>query len=550
MLGSGIYIDDGLTLRGVNQYDGIWNLGLIEELIHHFPPDQPGFAGVPLKGYHFFFHIVVVITYLVTRIPITFLYFQIFPLIISFLWGLGVFKVVDELVKNKLAAIISVYFSFFCGSFAFILNLIGQKQASIDSGFGIAQPYSSALPNPAYASSVVIVVWSIFVFIKYLSSRKLKWAVWLIILSGIAVGFKAYAGMILMGGLAIASLIRIVFERKLDILVIFLCASVVAYLVFYPFNGDYGFLVYAPFLHIIKMIEGPFSFTRWDELFHIQRNIHNYFGMAKLFLLVFTIFLFGNIGARIIGIYGFIIAMKRQSFVLMSYLLTLLLVSLLIPVFFIQPTGGAFNIYQMHWYFLLLVSIFVGPGIIFLFKRKTSKKLIYVTIVSIFILSLPSSVNTFFSVTGKQTAVISREKLELLEVLSKHKSYNDTVLELPAIPSFQEKDLESWFWGNSNVIITALGKKRLYVANEAVPYPYDQRFQRYEVYYAFGRVTNTCSQESEIDCSKSLNDFIDLVTRENISIIYVANPNIMPKHPRLQLLTQNNVGKIYDVLPL
>ena len=125
MLSSGWITQEGLILRGVNRTDGIWNIGLIQELKYHFPPEHPGFAGLQLKGYHFLFHILVAVVSIATFIPVMFLYFQVFPLIISFLWGFGVFKTVVFLTKNTRAAYISTIMSFFGGSLAFILHFIG-----------------------------------------------------------------------------------------------------------------------------------------------------------------------------------------------------------------------------------------------------------------------------------------------------------------------------------------------------------------------------------------------------------------------------------------
>src|SRR3989344_4856580 len=54
MLTSGVY-GDSIKYRG----DDLWHLALINELKNNFPPDNPGFAGVPLRGYHFFYNFLL-----------------------------------------------------------------------------------------------------------------------------------------------------------------------------------------------------------------------------------------------------------------------------------------------------------------------------------------------------------------------------------------------------------------------------------------------------------------------------------------------------------
>ena len=552
MLTSGWTSSEGLMLRGVNATDGIWNLGLIQELKYHFPPDHPGFAGIPLKGYHFLFHLLVAIVSIVTFIPAVFLYFQVFPLLISFFWGLGVFKTVVLLTKNETAAYISTFVSFFGGSLAFIYHFIGQSQLSSDSGLGIAQPYGSSLQNPAYASSVVLVVWSLYGIIQYVEKKKIRWLVVAVLFSGVSIGFKAYAGMILMGGLLIAAIIRLLFEKKIDLFIAFFIALTISFGVFYPFNADYGFLVYAPFLHIIRMIEGPLKFTSWDELFHIQSDIGNYLGMTKLFSLVFIIFTLGNLGTRIFGVIGFFSTVKSLLVSTKFYILASIGTSFIIPFFFIQPAGGAFNITQMHWYFLFFAAIFTGPGLVVILKRIKNRVVKYTVMLIFMIGTFISSYPIFFSYIDSPQISISSEKLEIASALADYGSYDDTVVQIPSVYSFEKKDIESWFWNESSVIMAALGRKRSYITNEVVPYPYEERHDRYKVFWLFDEAMQACDdiEYSRDSCEIIFDKFVNYLQTEQIALLYVPRQFTMPEHSKLNLLIQNNTATVYEVLPL
>lgn len=550
MIGSGINSQGGLIFRGVNAKDGIWNLALIAELTHHFPPEHPGFAGLPLRGYHFLYHLAIAVFSKLTFLPILFLYFQLFPLLVSFLWGWGVYKTIVLLEKDKRSAYISMLVTFFGGSFAFILPLIGHKELSIDSALGIAQPYGSSLPNPAFASSIAVLIWSFYSLIQLVKTGKMRWGILLAFLCGVSIGFKVYAGMILLGALFISAAARIFFNRKYDLLLCFLGALVLSLIIFLPFNAQYGFLTYAPFWPLFRLVEGPLNFTNWDELWHIYNESGNTVGIIKLSLVTAAIFIVGNLGTRLLCIVSFF--QKRALWREPSsiFFISMLAISTVIPFMFLQPSGGGFNIIQMFWYALFLMGLYTGPGIVAVgrYIRVPALKIAFYFLV--IALTAPSSITVLHGIIRSKT-IIPPEKLELYSFLSSYKSYDDTVLEIPSLPEFTKDSLEHWFWNNSSVIIAALGNKRLYLANEVVSFPYDERFDRYKLIVKFSAVKRECaSSEEDSACPEALASFIDSARAENIRILYLPDGINLPVIPGVQVLNQHKTGGLYEVLPL
>ncbi len=43
----------------IYRHDDLWHLSLINELKVNFPPDNPSVAGIPLRGYHFFYNLIL-----------------------------------------------------------------------------------------------------------------------------------------------------------------------------------------------------------------------------------------------------------------------------------------------------------------------------------------------------------------------------------------------------------------------------------------------------------------------------------------------------------
>src|SRR3989338_3947972 len=76
MLTAGVY-GDSIKYRG----DHLWHLALINELKNNFPPDNLGFAGVPLRGYHFFYNFLLAKISNIFFISPVSLYFLFFPLL-------------------------------------------------------------------------------------------------------------------------------------------------------------------------------------------------------------------------------------------------------------------------------------------------------------------------------------------------------------------------------------------------------------------------------------------------------------------------------------
>lgn len=537
MLRSGIMTNEGLRLVGVNGTDGIWNLALIEELKNHFPPEHPGFAGMPLRGYHFLYHLLLAVISKITFISPVNLYFHIFPLIISFIWGYGVYSVVYSWFKNKMAAIWSVFLSFFGGSFAYFLPIIWKQNLNIDSAFGICQPNGCSIVNPAFASSIALLVWSIFFLNKFLKTSKRKWAILLILTSGLSIGFKVYAGMILMGALLISALWRLIYYKRLDMFFIFFGALILSLLVFLPFNANYGFLVYQPLWPPHRVMQGPLNFTRWDELWEQYEYYQNLYGILKLEVWANTVFFFGNIGTRIIALALILKASKKKLIKVEAiYFLSMLAISYLVPMFFIQPSGGVFNMIQFYWYFLFMLSIVAGPAVIVISEKIKHKALLVIFYAGFILLTLPSAFSVSRDTLLTKGGFIDVKTMDSFKFLKSYKDYDKTVLEIP------KNDLYSV------PVIAAFGGKRMYIANEIAMFHYEDKERRLQVIDDFMRPQNLCENDKwDTDaCKGALLYSNELLIQEKISLIY-TNKNLywLDNWDKVKLIYKNSKEKIY-----
>jgi len=552
MLRSGWYLENGYRLIGVNASDGIWNLALISELMNSFPPEHPGFAGELLKGYHFFYHILLAGIAKVTSIPVPNLYFHIFPLIISYLWGYGVYRIVVKLYKNKKAGLWSAFFSLFGGSFAFLLPLIWKQDLSINSGFGICQPLGCSLVNPAFASSIVLMIWSYYFLIEYLQTNKRKWAIWLIVATGISVGFKVYAGMILMGALAVAAVFRACSQRKFDLLIIFGLALLMAMAVFFPFNANYGFLLFQPLWPPHITMQGPLGFTRWRVLWELAEYNHNLWGIIKLEIWANGVFFLGNMGTRLLVIFALGKFIKRGVLKIDAvFYLTMLGISYLIPMFFLQPAGGVFNMVQMYWYFLFLVSILVGPGIVSLMSRINSETYKLAIYLAIIVLTLPSTATDLQILLTDKGRIIDNNQLEVLEFLRGYGDYDKTVLQLPELQQkYTKEELYGWFTSRSSTIIPALGGKRVYAVNEGVTFPDLDINKRLALIMRLLLPEKVCNKTNwdKLVCQDALDDAYNMLQSEDIRFIYSKEDRLwLDNWDKINIVYKGEGGSIYGI---
>ncbi len=207
MLTSG-YAGDSLRLVGVNNYDGLWYLALINELKFNFPPQQPRIFRKCLRDNHFFLFFLMAKIGSIFNLSNINLMFKLFPILVSLLWAFGVYTLMLAWSKSKLTALFAVFFNYVWRKCCIYLLLYGYKNISLDSGYGVLQPATS-LVNPTFAISIVFFIAFLLSIFKYYKSKSLGWLFPLALIAGLTPIFKVYGGIIIMGGFVLFSLFEI-----------------------------------------------------------------------------------------------------------------------------------------------------------------------------------------------------------------------------------------------------------------------------------------------------------------------------------------------------
>ncbi len=406
---NGLLYDFGFGFWGPTGHDGVWHLSIIESLKKGLPPENSIFAGEILKNYHYFYDLLLATTSNITNISAVDLYFRFFPLLISLSVGAVAYILAKEWFGSKKAALTSIFFIYFGGSFGWVVSFLRDRSLGGETLFWSQQGISTLI-NPPFAISLLIFLSGLILFQKITSQKQYNWFSILpfIILWGSLIEFKAYAGVLILAALAVVTLYELI-KKNWGILKLSLPVVALSLLVFLPNNSESAsLLVFSPLWLIHSMIDFP-DRLNWARLALTRTagfETGNWFKILGAEGLALTIFLLGNLGARFLGFLSFKNFLPLNSFNLFIICFTYL--SLVIPLLFIQ-TGANFNTIQFFYYFLLIFNFLAASAL-----AKFNKVIILI----IFILTIPTTWDTLRNyLPARPPAMVSSYEIEALNFL-------------------------------------------------------------------------------------------------------------------------------------
>lgn len=548
---------NGLVVHGAWASDGLWHVALVNELAHTFPPEHPGLAGIRLTGYHFFYDLILSEFNRLWGLSSIHLVFHLFPPLVALMWVVGVYQVAEEWFRNRIASLLSVILSIFGGSFAFIVPVIFRRPVSLDDGLGITQPIS-ALVNPQFAISMVLVLYCLYFFTMYVKSRKPVWLVLLVLATGISVGMKVYAGMILLGALLAVGVIDVIVSRRIHVVLSGGLAAAIAWLIFKPFNSSYGFLLYQPFWPPHRVMQSTLDFTKWEITRQTYEQLGDVIGLTVLEIKALFIFIFGNLGTRVLGVPFLFLAAWRTKDIHMrlafTYFFLMIGVGSITPMFFIQPTGGPFNMIQMYWYVMVLLAFPTAYVLAKILRWLAHKNLVASIIFGLlfFAITLPTAWEKTYGYFFSPPLYIPADYVAVFQALAKEGTYSDIALELPNTTSTQSAELNSWFSWISDPYFPALSNKRAYIQDETVTFAYEDKGRRLSNLALVLAAGGVCDAPREQNlCQKALSRARDVLDREHIR--YIMTPSVKPwvrDIPGVKQFYTNANYELYEVLPL
>lgn len=533
----------------IYRYDDLWNLSLINELRAHFPPDNPGIASVPLKGYHFFYNLLLAKIGNAFSISSLSLHSHFFPLLISFLWGLGVYVLMHRWSKKISVSLWAVFLTMFGGSFAYILRFQGHPGFNLNSSLGIEQPLG-IIDSPSFSLSIVIVLLVLFSLHRYLETKQNKWLFPLVLCLGLVTMFKVYAGIILFGGFSFFTLTELI-KKRFTILIACFFIAILFFLTYWVFSSS-GYLIFDPLWAPHRILQ-TFPWYGFDEKIYTYSRLHVIRGLIETELTGLGVFIFGNLGTRLLGILLLLLFITKKIKISLFTLIVLAmtLISFFIPLLFIQ-SGKVFEIIQTAWYFLFLTSLFAAFGFARFFELKINKILKILIFTLIIIATLPSAYDEYVGdyqllAYYPHPKNLSDPYFQTINFLSKQGNYDSTVLEMPSKDTyFDLKAVTFWYRYHSTPAIVALANRRTFLNYQLSEFPGVNTKPRLELLVDLVTLANTPTAKPEYT---ELNKKVENGLKQN-DIKYLYSPwDAVPFNSTkgFNKIYQNGTYTVYEV---
>lgn len=467
------FLDNGnLVFFSSHGHDGSWHIALMEEIKKGFPLQNPIFAGEKLVNYHFFSDISPALFNLYFKIPPLDLYFRFFPFLFSLLLGSLSFYLGKRIGGNLTSGIWASFFTYFSGSFGYIATFIKDRRIGGESFFWASQIQSSS-GNPPLIQSLVILLALLLLLKIFYEKQKFHLPLFLIsaLLLGSLIEFKSYAGIVALSGLATVGIWQLLRDRKIKIFGLFIFGSLISFLLFFPNSKGVGsFLIFEPwwFVRTLIVAKDRLDLVDWELKRQTYLSEQNYLRVLQIELTAFFIFLFGNLGTKFLGFWHFFRLLKVSNNYFNLTLITICLISLTLPLLFLQK-GVAPNTIQFLQYFLLIFGIFAGVVMAQLLKFFRSYWIKVIFLIISIALTIPTQIGLIKSFYSRPPlAQIEKEELIALKFLSENSTLDSVII----TPPFN-KDLKVnlpilpiWAWSDTSYVSSFSGRRTFLSDNE------------------------------------------------------------------------------------
>ncbi len=500
----------GLGYWGSNSHDAVFHLSLIEKIAENpLSLSHPQLAGEKLGNYHFVFDYFAGLLVRFTHIPSSQIFFFFLPLVIAILLTFFIIKLLRLWKFKEIEIIISLLFVYLAGSLGFLPSLLsGNSIFGGESAFWANQSFSIFL-NPPYALSVLFLLVTLFLLEKYFEKKSTLKFAGIVFFGGLLAQTKVYAFILLSAGLLLTG-------QWLFLILI----GLLGVLITLPFSSSAGFpFEFSPFWFIKSMFASSdrLNFEKVANAWQAYEATGSTIKLLIVNLLGVIVFLIGNIGTRLFGVWQII--KGKNSFLSQRILIAISLVGILIPMILTQKYNP-WNSIQFMYYSLFVFGLFAGRGVMFYINKIHSR---FVKILMIVLLVLCTLLTTIGSIgehtSFKPSSRVSYTELRALEFLKTQPKgvvlapYFDNQLAGHILPP---KPLYAY---NSTAYISALSGQPEFLSDtinlDITGYNYQQRAKDIQRFY------NT----TDLDWAKNF------LAKNEIKYIYETPLNLMRLSP-------------------
>lgn len=423
---------EGLQFIGsINVMDGLLHLAYTKGLLATFPPNHAGLANIPLRGYHYFYDLLMSRFMMFYHFRPEDLYYRYLPLFISLIYGGGFYLLTSKLTSNKLSQRLVLFFAYFAQSFAYVLSFFIHA-VNPTAELGSIYPLELIL-NPAIILSIGMLL--CFMYLLFETKPKLWQMILVGFLFGIITELKVYTGIIGVSIFAVVVFYRIIKKREgvFPYFLGLLTMGIIILITYVPNNFGAGSLWFSPFFaYSVFMQEPPFTSWNWEIQRIIFRDHHNIPHLMLLYGQAIGLFWLLSLGSRIVFIFGLPISFKKSFWKEEKNIAVFAMIGvpILVGSFFVQSIS-IFDTKQFFWIAGCLIAI---PSGIALGSILEKRQLIWKTVVIGFVVFLSfggiwGQLQGF--VIGPQKMYISRSEQIFFQKITQKLPKNAVVTYLP-----------------------------------------------------------------------------------------------------------------------
>src|SRR3989344_5865470 len=351
---------DGMHLAAAR--DGLWRVAVVGELIHHFPPQIPGFPPQLLKNYHFFYDLLVASTQFLTSIPTLTLYFKLFTVFSAALFVLLIYEILALFVNKSGWVLYGTVLTVLTGNLSYLLHFFSAQYSFLYKAniFMSDQPFDQ-VHNPFNLFAYSLVLLSIYLLFVWERNSSPKTFLLLALVIGLLPGIKIYAGVLVLGAYIGMVAYKIFWQKYFRFYLLLPFIFVLPVLNSIRGSG-FSILVFNPGWLLTKMIEDR-DRIYWPEMalkLQYYTQTGNIFRILQIRITQLLVYFLGNLNVRVLGL---IVLFRRAWYKDQTgtkvFILLIAVFAFGLPLFFSQ-NRASYDSIQFTPYGLLLISLLLA----------------------------------------------------------------------------------------------------------------------------------------------------------------------------------------------
>lgn len=367
---SGLDINGSLRLMGAHGQDSIYHIALINNLFENIPPNNPVYSGDKLNNYHYFNDFFISIVESFTKIPTLTLYFKVISPFLILLFSWTTFVLIKRLTNSNVISYFAILFVTLSSNLYYIAGLFYPGALITPSVYWVDE-YTTRLVNLQLLTSYITVLTVLTLLLIIKNFGQVKYLLFLGLLVGSLIGFKAYGAVLILMGLGVLSLKELIQNRNWEYFKLLVTSTLAAAIFFLMVSKlSQPMFDFSALWFIKTMFESwdRINYPEWELKRQIFMEHNNFLRIWQLYAWGIVLFIVGNLGGRILGVLSLLQRGATRESEVKWILFIIGSLGILLPMLVIQK-GVAWNSIQFIYYSVLAFSLLTVVAIPMVFKK-------------------------------------------------------------------------------------------------------------------------------------------------------------------------------------